>query len=132
MKWLSIDMLNNDDNYVKSERSIQYIILIKLFVIIKWGSISTTNIFPRSPTHYPTHFQIVHFMNIRFGRMSTTDLFPYSLTIYWTLIQMPDNNAGCFFAKNISIYRSFRNYCNLWKYQLLNEGASLISDIEDY
>ena len=49
-------------------------------------------------------------MNIRFGRF-TTDLFPYSLTIYWTFIQMPDNNAGCFFAKNI------KNYCNLWKYQ---------------
>ena len=33
VNWLSIDTLNNDDKYVKSERIIQYIILINLFVI---------------------------------------------------------------------------------------------------
>ena len=29
------------------------------------------------------------------------------------LTEMPDNNAGWFFAKNISIYRLSKNYCNL-------------------
>ena len=79
MKWLSIDTLNNDDNYVKSERSIQYIILIKLFVIFN-EEVLHNQYFPSLPL--TQRIFKLYPMNIRFGRMSTTDLFPYSLTIY--------------------------------------------------